>query len=98
LRDLLIADLTAILLIVFTAVFITLMAGSQLSGARGSVAAIMIGWGAYLFAAALAAFLTSLFLANPSITNAVIHAEAGAVYGLVVGWVIGIATMSARRP
>ena len=97
-RDLLVADLTAILLIVFTAVFITLMAGSQLSGARGSIAAIMIGWGAYLFAAALAAFVTSLFLSNPSITSAVIHAEAGAVYGLIVGWVIGIATMSARRP
>jgi hypothetical protein len=85
LRDLLIADLTAILLIIFTAVFIALMAGSQLSRARGSVAAIMIGWGAYVFA-------------NPSITNATIHAESGASYGLIVGWVVGLATMAARRP
>jgi uncharacterized membrane protein len=98
LRDLLITDLTAILLIVFTAVFIALMAGSQLSRARGSFAAIMIGWGAYIFAAALAAFITSLFLANPSVTNATIHAESGASYGLIVGWVVGLATMAARRP
>src|SRR4030095_9681015 len=52
-RDLLAADLKAILLIVFTALFITLMAGAQLSSARGAVSAIPAGWGADIFAAAL---------------------------------------------
>ena len=97
-RALLVADLKAILLIVFTAMFVALMTGSQLSRSRGSVAAILVGWGAYIFAAALAAFITSLFLSNPSITSAVIAATGGAAYGLIVGWVVGIATMAARRP
>lgn len=97
-RDLLVADLKAILVIVFTALFIALMAGSQLSRARGSVAAVLIGWGAYIFAAALAALLASLLLANPSFSTAVIAATAGAAYGLICGWVVGIATMASRRP
>jgi len=97
-RDLLAADLKAILVIVFTALFITLMAGAQLSRARGSIAAILAGWGAYIFASALAALLAAFIMANASVTNAVLAATIGAAYALIVGWIVGIASMAGRRP
>lgn len=97
-RDLLATDLKAILVVVFTFVFITLMAGSQLSRARGGVSAMLAGWGAYIFAAALAALLTAFIASNASGTGAVLAAEAGAAYGLVVGWIVGLASMAGRRP
>jgi hypothetical protein len=97
-RDLIGADLKAILLIVFTAIFITLMVGAQLAGARGGIAAILTGWGAFIFAAALAAFLTTFLLANSSLGQATLNAGGGASYGLIVGWIVGLATMGARRP
>ena len=97
LRDLFAADLKAILLIVLTAVFVSLLSGSQLSGARGSVSAILAGWAAYIFAASLAALLCAFILVNASIGLAVTAALGGAAYGLIVGWVVGIASMSGRR-
>jgi hypothetical protein len=97
-RDLFAADLKAILLVAFTALFISLMVGAQLASARGSIAAIFTGWGAYIFAAALAALVTSFLLASASLTNAVLAAAGGAAYGLIVGWIVGLATMAARRP
>ncbi|WP_433055657.1 hypothetical protein [Dactylosporangium sp. CS-033363] len=97
-RDLLGADLKAILLIVFTALFITLLVGAQLASARGTISAIFTGWAAYIFAAALAAFITSFLLANPSFGQATANAAGGAGYGLIVGWIIGLATMAGRRP
>jgi hypothetical protein len=96
-RDLFAADLKAILVIVFTALFVALMCGSQLSRARGGISAILSGWGAYMFAAALAAFLSRLLLADASITGCTVAAAGGATYGLIVGWVVGIATMASRR-
>ncbi|GAA3275013.1 hypothetical protein GCM10018962_04880 [Dactylosporangium matsuzakiense] len=97
-RDVLGADLKAILLIVFTWLFITLLVGAQLASARGTISAIFTGWAAYMFAAALAAFLTSFLLPNPSFSAATANAAAGAGYGLIVGWIIGLATMAGRRP
>ncbi|MET7398458.1 hypothetical protein ABZS66_33715 [Dactylosporangium sp. NPDC005572] len=97
-RDLLAADLKAILLVVFTALFITLLAGAQLASARGTISAILTGWAAYIFAAALAAMLTAFILANASFGSAVVAATGGAAYGLIVGWIIGLATMAGRRP
>jgi hypothetical protein len=96
-RDLFAADLKAILVIVFTAVFVALMCGSQLSRARGGISAILTGWGAYIFAAALAAFISRLILNDASISACTIAAAGGATYGLIVGWVVGIATMASRR-
>lgn len=97
-RDLIARDLLAILLIVFTALFITLMAGAQLSRARGSISALLAGWAAYIFAAALAAFLTAFLQAQTSLGTAVESAASGARYGLIVGWIVGIASMAGRRP
>ena len=97
-REIIGADLKAILVVVFTALFISLLVGATLAGARGSISAIFTGWAAFIFAAALAAFLTSFLLPNASFGTATINAAGGAGYGLIVGWIVGIATMSARRP
>ena len=97
-RDLIAADLKAILVVVFTAMFIYLFAGAQLSRARGSIAAILAGWAAYIFAAALAALVTAFILADASIGSAVVAATGGAAYGLIVGWIVGLASMAGRRP
>src|SRR4029450_6365208 len=53
-REVFAADLKALLLILFTAVFVTLLAGAELSRARGTLAALVSGWGAYIFAGAFA--------------------------------------------
>ncbi|MEV0130784.1 hypothetical protein AB0H83_20265 [Dactylosporangium sp. NPDC050688] len=97
-RDLLAADLKAILLVLFTAVFITLLVGAQLASARGTISAILTGWAAYIFAAALAALITAFLLADASVSSAVVNATGGAGYGLIVGWIIGLASMAGRRP
>jgi hypothetical protein len=97
-RDLLGADLKAILVVAFTALFITLLVGAQLSSARGTLAAILTGWAAYMFSGALAAFLTTFLLAHASLGQATVNAAAGAGYGLIVGWIVGLASMAGRRP
>jgi hypothetical protein len=97
-RDLIAADLRAILLVVFTFVFISLMAGSQLSRARGGVSALLVGWAAYIFAAALAALLTAFIAASAPANQAVEAAAGGARYALIVGWIVGLASMAGRRP
>lgn len=97
-RDLLAQDLKAILVVVFAAVFLTVLAGAELARARGSFAAFITGWGAYIFAGALAGFIAALFAAHASLYGALTWAIAGAGYGLLTGWIIGLAQMSARRP
>jgi hypothetical protein len=106
-RDLIAANLKAILLIVFTYLFITLMAGSQLSRARGGVAAFFVGWAAFIFAAALAALLTAFIAQSAPANDAIVAATGGpgpdgtggaGGYGLIVGWIIGLASMAGRRP
>jgi hypothetical protein len=97
-RDLLAADLKAILVIVFTAIFLTLLASAELSRARGTFAAMFTGWAAVIFAAALAGLLAALISANASAFTALTWAIGGAAYGLIVGWIVGLAQMGARRP
>jgi hypothetical protein len=55
------------------------------------------GWGAFIFAGAFAALLTTLIRTNPSLLGAFRSAGEGATYGLFVGWVIGLATLGGRR-
>ncbi len=97
-RDLLAADLKAILLIVFTAVFLTLFAVAPGWGLRGILSAVVIGWAAYIFAAAVAGLLAAFLIANASLLGAFSWASSGAVYGLFVGWLVGLATLAFRRP
>src|SRR5919112_610531 len=54
LRQIIVTDLKAILLIVLTALFLFLLPGSQLARARGTISQFFAGWAAYIFAAARA--------------------------------------------
>jgi hypothetical protein len=96
-RDLLAADLKAVLLVVFTALFLSLFAVAPGWGVRGIISAVVIGWAAFIFAAALAGLLAAFFTANASILGAFSWASGGAVYGLFVGWLVGLATLAFRR-
>ena len=97
LREILVTDLRAILVVVLTAVFLFMLPGSQLARARGTVSQFFAGWSAYVFASGFAALLTTLFLANPSLLTAFQTAGGGATYGLFVGWLVGLATLGGRR-
>jgi hypothetical protein len=96
-RDLLAADLRALLLIVFTALFLSLLAVAPGWGFRGIVGAIVAGWGAFMFAAALAGLIAAFFAANGSLLTAFGWAAGGVTYGLFVGWIVGLATLAFRR-
>ena len=97
LREIIVADLKAILLVVLTALFLYLLPGSQLARARGTISQFFAGWSAYVFAGGFAALLTTLFLHNPSLLGAFRAAGDGAEYGLFVGWIIGLATLGGYR-
>ena len=97
LREIIVGDLRAILLIVLTALFLFLLPGSQLARARGTISQFFAGWAAYIFASGFAALLTGLFFSNPSLLHAFELAGGGASYGIFVGWVIGLATLGGRR-
>ena len=97
LREIIVGDLKAILLIVLTAVFLYLLPGSQLARARGTISQFFAGWASYIFAGGFAALFTALFLANPSLKTAFEAAGNGATYGLFVGWIVGLATLGGWR-
>ena len=97
-RDLLANDLKAILLVVFTAAFLGVLASAELARARGTFAALFTGWAAVIFAGALAGLVTAFLSVKASPFTALTWAIGGAAYGLLVGWIIGLAQMGARRP
>jgi hypothetical protein len=97
LREIIVGDLKAILLVVLTALFLFLLPGSQLARARGTISQFFAGWASYIFAGGFAALLTTLFLANPSLLGAFQSAGNGASYGLFVGWIVGLATLGGYR-
>lgn len=97
LRDLFADSLRAIFVVVFTAVFLALLPGSQLTAVRGRISQLLAGWAAYIFAAAVAALLTALIRSDPSFLGVVRAATDGAAYGLFVGWIVGLATVGTRR-
>ena len=97
LRDLIVGDLKAILVVVLAALFLFLLPGSQLARARGTISQFFAGWGAYVFAGSFAALLTTLFLSNPSLLGAFRSAGGGAQYGLFVGWIVGLASLGGYR-
>jgi hypothetical protein len=90
-------DIKAILLIAFTGVFVAALAGSQLATARGSLSQFFAGWGGYIFAGALAGFIAAFIQTNASVLGAFGWASLGAVYGLFVGWIVGLAVLGTRR-
>src|SRR4051812_12549169 len=90
-------DLKAILLIVLTWLFLRMSTGQQLARARGTISQFFAGWSGYIFAAAFAALLTTFIRSNPSLLTAFNSAGSGAIYGLFVGWVVGLATLGNYR-
>lgn len=96
LRDNLAAILRALLVVVFAAVFLALLPGSQLARARGSISQLLAGWAAYIFAGAAAGLLAAVIRSDPSLLSAFSAAGAGAAYGLFVGWIVGVATLGGR--
>jgi hypothetical protein len=96
LRNLLATDIKAILLVVFTAVLLTLLAVAPGWGLRGIVGAIVAGWAAFGFAAAVAGLLAAFISVNASLLTAFNWAASGAVYGLFVGWIVGFVTLAFR--
>src|SRR5262245_23361126 len=83
-------DLRALLLVVFVAVILAMASIGRGAGA------FFIGWFAAILGAAVAALLTAFLTANASLYTALLAAGAAAVYGLFVGWIVGIATAAAR--
>jgi hypothetical protein len=96
-RDILADDIRAILLVALTALFLYLLPGSQLAQARGTISQLLAGWASYIFAGALAGLLTAFIQTDPSLLAAYQAAGAGAIYGLFVGWIVGIAALGGRR-
>lgn len=97
LRDLLATDLKALLLVVLTAVFLSLLAVAPGWGFRGVLGAIIAGWGGYIFAAILAGLLAAFLTVHASLLTAFTSAAAGAVYGAFAGWIVGLTTLAFRR-
>jgi hypothetical protein len=96
-QDIIADDLRAILVVVLAAVFLYLLVGTQLARARGTLSQFFAAWGAYIFAGAFAALLTTIIRSNPSLLSAFQAAGAGATYGLFVGWIVGIAALGGWR-
>jgi hypothetical protein len=93
-RNLLAQDLRALFLILFVALILGLVAKSIAGGGGG----FFLGWGALVFASALAAFITAFITSNSTFLGALHQAEDGSAYGLFVGWIVGIFTATAKRP
>jgi hypothetical protein len=96
-QQLLADDIKAILLVLFTFGFLYLLLGSQLARARGGASQFFAGWGAYIFAAALAGLVAAFVQANPTLLTAFEAAAGGAVYGLFAGWIVGAAALGGSR-
>ena len=92
-RDLLAQDLRALFLVGFVAVILGLVAKSIVGGGGGFI----LGWATLIFASALAAFLTAFIISDPTFLGALGAAAAGSAYGLFVGWLVGIATATAKK-
>ena len=58
---------------------------------------LMAGWSGYIFAGAVAGLLTAFIRSDASLLGAFQAAGSGAIYGLFVGWIVGIATLGHYR-
>ncbi|HEU5110364.1 MAG TPA: hypothetical protein VFT95_17630 [Micromonosporaceae bacterium] len=97
LQDIIAADLRAILVVLLAWLFLYMLVGTQLARARGTLSQFFAGWAAYIFAAAFAALIASLFQSNPSLLTALRAIDSGATYGLYTGWIIGAVALGGRR-
>ncbi len=92
-RDVIAFDLRALLLILLVAVVLGVY-GANVVGGGG---AFILGWFAVIIAAAIAALLTAFLTSDSSLYNALQSAAGASIYGLFVGWIVGIAAAATRR-
>ncbi|MGE5829518.1 MAG: hypothetical protein ACM30G_14330 [Micromonosporaceae bacterium] len=85
-RDVFALDLRAMLLVVFVAALLGMAAGSVVGGPGGFI----LGWFSVIVGAALAALITAFMMTQASLYNALNSAAAASVYGLFVGWIVGL--------
>jgi hypothetical protein len=93
-RDVLAFDLRALLLVVFVAAIIG-MAAATVVGGFGS---FVLGWFAVIIGAAVVALITAFLTSDASLYNALNSAASASVYGLFVGWIVGLAAALTNRP
>ena len=92
-RDVVANDLRALLLVVLVAALLG-MAGGNFLGGGG---AFVLGWFAVIIGAALAALLTTFLTSTASLYNALMGAGQASMYGLFVGWIVGLLSAATRR-
>lgn len=95
-RNLLSTDLRAILVVVLTVVFVSLLPGLGVEGFKGTVSQLLSGWGGYIFAGGFAGLLSAGIASHASLVGAFNDAAAGVGYGLFVGWIVGLVTLASR--
>jgi len=92
-RDVIAADVRALLLIVMVAVIIG-MGADNVSGGFG---AFVLGWFSVIIGAAVAGLLTAFITTTASAYTALQAAAGAATYGLFVGWLVGFAAAATVR-
>jgi len=92
-QDVIAFDIRALLLVVFVAVLLGL-AGANVVGGMG---AFVLGWFSTIIGAAVAALLTAFLTTDASFFNALQAAASASIYGLFVGWIVGIGAAATRR-
>jgi hypothetical protein len=92
-RDVIAFDLRALLLMVLVAVLLG-MFGANVVGWGG---AFILGWFAVIVGAAVAALVTAFLTTDASLFNALQSAAGASIYGLFVGWVVGLFAAAATR-
>jgi hypothetical protein len=92
-QDVIAHDIRALLLVVFVAALLG-MAGANFIGGGG---AFVLGWFSVIIGAALAALLTAFLTTTASLYAALLDAGAASMYGLFVGWIVGLLTAATRR-
>ncbi|MFU8854335.1 hypothetical protein ACNAW0_25620 [Micromonospora sp. SL1-18] len=93
-RTILANDIKAILLVVLTGVFVSLMVEAA---SPRSARLFFSSWGAYVFAAASVSLLAAFIQVNASLRGAFDWAAGGGIYGLFVGWVLASVLSASRK-
>lgn len=92
-QDVIAFDIRALLLVVLVAVLLGI-AGANVVGGMG---AFILGWFSVIVGAAVAALLTAFLTTDASLFNALQAAASASIYGLFVGWIVGIGAAATRR-
>ena len=93
-RDVIAFDIRALLLIVLVAALLGMVGANVVGG----VGAFVLGWFSVILGAAIAALLTAFLTSDASLYNALQAAAGASVYGLFIGWIVGIMAALTRRP